>query len=214
MSGQKLGAIILAAGLSSRMEAFKPLRHLGEKKIVEHVVRLFQDSGIGEILTVVGHRAQELIPVVEASSSQSVVNENYRDGMFSSVQAGVEKLSQSCDAFFLLPVDIPLVQATTIDQLSKAFQQSPSALVCYPHYDQRRGHPPLINCQLAANILTYKGQGGLRGLLKKYEEQAVIVPVNDPFIHMDVDTPEDLSNLNKAYLGSRSKIEQNTDAYE
>ncbi|MGB3211450.1 MAG: nucleotidyltransferase family protein [Desulforhopalus sp.] len=198
MKKLRVAAIVPAAGLSSRMHAFKPLVTIAGKTIIEHVMELFKTTGIDDIVVVVGHRSEELIPVVEAASCRYVINVNYRDGMFSSIQEGVRELSDTCDAFFLLPVDIPLVRPNSIRQLLDAFARDGSSLLCYPQFQSRRGHPPLIDSSLANRILAYDGQDGLRGLLARYENQAIVVPVEDPFILLDADTREDLLYLRNA----------------
>lgn len=201
MVEQKLGALILAAGLSSRMKGLKPLLHIGEKKIIEHAIELFTASGVEAILTVIGHRADEVLPVIKTTTSHYVINDQYRDGMFSSIQKGAEVLRDgcACDGFFLLPVDIPLVQPSTVRQLIDAFSSDASHLVCYPQFQSRRGHPPLIAASLTSRILAYGGDDGMRGVLRQYEGRALDVSVEDPFILMDVDTPEELEFLKKEY---------------
>jgi CTP:molybdopterin cytidylyltransferase MocA len=72
-------------------------------------------------------------------------------------------------------------------------------MVCYPQFQSRRGHPPLVNSQLIDEILSYDGQGGLRKLLRDHEEQAISVPVGDPFIRLDADTPQDLKLIREEY---------------
>lgn len=195
MNKDNISAIILAAGFSSRMKRFKPLLRIGEKTFAEHAIALFKRAGIGDIVTVVGHLSEKLIPVVKAASSRYVINDNYHDGMYSSIQTGVKALRHPCDAFFLLPVDIPFVLPTTIRQLSNAFCKNSLSMVCYPQFQSRRGHPPLINSKLIDEILSYSGQGGLREFLRSYENQAISIPVEDPFIRLDADTPKDLSLL-------------------
>ncbi len=193
-------AIILAAGFSSRMAEFKPLIRIGGKSFLEHAITLFRTSGIEEIITVVGHRAPVLLPVVQATASRCVINTNYADGMYSSVQTGVKALKHPGDAFFLLPVDIPLVKPATVRQLAVGFGQHRAPLVCYPLFQSKRGHPPLINSQLIDEILSYHGNGGLRQFLRRYEEQTISIPVEDPFIRLDADTPQDLLRLKKMML--------------
>lgn len=199
MTESRLGVIILAAGLSSRMQGFKPLLEVADKPLIEHAIGLFQSTGLAEIITVVGHHAEQLIPVLASTASEYVVNSNYRQGMFSSVQKGVANRNPDWHAFFLLPVDIPLVQPDTIEVLAEAFRHNPEIAVCYPRHQNRRGHPPLISRRLAGEILTYAGPGGLRGLLRQYEEQALDVPVDDPFILRDADSRQDLAALRDTY---------------
>lgn len=199
MHNANFSAIILAAGFATRMKGFKPLLRIGEKTFVEHAIALFKRAGIGEIVTVVGHGAEKLIPVVKAASSRYVMNVNYHDGMFSSIQQGIKALRHPCDAFFLLPVDIPLVRPTTVRQLCVVFGRNSFPMVCYPQFQSRRGHPPLVNSKLIDTILNYGGQGGMRELLRGHENHALSISVEDPFIRRDVDTRKDLLRIREEY---------------
>lgn len=198
MADLRLAALITAAGFSRRMKAFKPLLKINGTTIIERVIALFHSVGIDDIVTVVGHRSDELIPVLEKTVARCVINQHYNEGMFSSIQTGVRELRQQCDAFFLLPVDIPLVHSSTILRLMETCKSRPSALICSPQYNDRKGHPPLIDSCLIDEILTYDGQGGLRSLLRKYEDQTCMVAVSDRHILMDVDTQADLALLRNA----------------
>jgi molybdenum cofactor cytidylyltransferase len=207
MKNTNFSAIILAAGFSSRMEAFKPLIRIAGKSFVEHAIALFHTSGIQEIITVVGHRAQEVLPVIQTAASRCVINENFADGMYSSVRAGIKALKHPGDAFFLLPVDIPLVQPTTVRRLAVAFDQHSAPPVCYPLFRSKCGHPPLINSRLINALLSYGGRGGLREFLRGYEDRAISIPVADPFIRMDADTSQDLLRLKQMMHKRRLGIE-------
>lgn len=200
MAELSLAAIIPAAGFSSRMHAFKPMLKLGNKPLLAHSIGLFQQLGIADILVVLGHRHKELQPLVERLGANWIVNPNYPDGMFSSIQCGLQQLPPACDGFFLLPVDIPLVQPGTINQLIRNFSRNPSTLICYPQFDGRRGHPPLIKASLKRDILHFKGDGGLRALLRRHEADAITVPVVDQGIMMDADNPQQFSRLQRHHL--------------
>lgn len=191
----EIAALILAAGFSSRMGEFKPLLEINGISLLESAIALFRNAGIEKIVTVIGCKADSLIPVLGAVSSSYVVNEHYRDGMFSSIRKGAAELQGKCDAFFLLPVDIPCVRAATVRQLLKKYNANPSTLVCYPVFDSTRGHPPLVASRLIDDLLSYTGEGGMRGFLRSYEDHAVNVPVADPFVRFDVDTSEDFRRL-------------------
>ena len=196
----QIGAIILAAGSSARMGAFKPLLSIGPKTFLGHTFSLFQERGIEDIVVVTGHQSRDLEEELNRYPCRSIRNEKYRDGMFSSVQIGVRSLDTASDAFFLLPVDIPLVRQDTIEQLLEAMARDPDSLIFYPEYQSRRGHPPLIRRDLADDIVKYADQGGLRTLFRGYRQQSRNVPVEDPYILLDVDTPEDLALLREHYL--------------
>ena len=201
----RIGAIILAAGLSTRMGGLKPLLSIGPRTLLGHTITLFQTSGIEDIIVVTGHQSDELKQEIKVYNCRSVVNEDFIDGMFSSIQAGVNALNPSDKAFFLLPVDIPLVRKDTVLQLMAAMNQDRSSLVFYPVHRSRRGHPPLIKCDLITEILNFDDRGDLRALLKRYQQHACNVFVSDPYILLDADTPEDLVLLSAEYMKDRDK---------
>jgi hypothetical protein len=115
--------------------------------------------------------------------------------MYGSIQAGVRQIAQQSSGVFLLPVDIPLLRCGTIRLLTRSFVKAP-AQICYPVFDGRRGHPPLIGADLIPNILgSGHPEGGLRTLLAFLEQQQPSrvreVLVADAHIHLDLDTPDD-----------------------
>ncbi|AET66942.1 uncharacterized MobA-like protein [Desulfosporosinus orientis DSM 765] len=192
-------AIIVAAGYSFRMKQFKPLLSLGERTVLERAVESFLKSGIRDIRVVVGHRADELYPILERLGVQTIVNPNFAEGMFSSVTAGIKSLSPGTQGFFLLPVDNPIVKKDTIKKLQNAFFATEFGII-YPTYQGTRGHPPLISCRYLSNVMAWEGPGGMRALLDHYEQDALEIEVEDPGILLDMDTPEDYQQMQK-YCG-------------
>ncbi|WP_051328359.1 nucleotidyltransferase family protein [Desulfatirhabdium butyrativorans] len=190
MERSNLSAIVLSAGMSSRIGGFKPLLPLAGKTLLEHVLSLYRSVGISDIRVVAGYRGDELIPPAERFGARVVFNPDFQTGMFSSVVAGIVDLSPGCSGFFIHPVDIPLVRCETLIALRKAFQQGKSS-VYYPSFQERRGHPPLISAIHVKAIQSWHGRGGLRMFLRNHQDDATDVPVGDPFILKDIDTPED-----------------------
>ncbi|MCF8050674.1 MAG: NTP transferase domain-containing protein [Desulfobacterales bacterium] len=180
------------------MGSFKPLLALGKGTLLEHVIGTARSAGIAEILVVLGYRAEALVPVVENAGAQAVFNPDYRQGMFSSVCAGVRSLSPKTEAFFLLPVDIALVRPATLKRLAEAWQTMPDRIV-HPVFAGERGHPPLIPADLIPVILEGSGQGGLRAVLERYEDRAIEVSVADEHILFDVDRPEDYEEAKRRF---------------
>lgn len=194
-----LAAIIVAAGYSFRMKRFKPLLSLGGSTVLEKAVHSFQNAGIKDIRVVVGHRANELSPVLDRLGVQTIVNTNYSEGMFSSVTAGVKSLRPAVTGFFLLPVDNPIVNRDTLEMLQNAFFSTEFGIV-YPIYQGMRGHPPLISNHYVKKVLDWNKPGGMRALLEQYEHDVIEVEVVDPGILLDMDTPEDYHQMLK-YCG-------------
>jgi CTP:molybdopterin cytidylyltransferase MocA len=193
-----IAAIILAAGLSSRMGDFKPLLPLGRATVLERVVNLFKQAGVSDIRVVVGHRAEELWPLLEGWGIRGVANPAYGEGMFTSVRAGVASLEPGVAAFFMHPVDIPLVSPATVQALCQVRGQAGEQIL-YPTFQGRRGHPPLISISLAAAITSWPGEGGLKALLRRYEGQAREIAVPDEFILRDMDHPGEYARLARAW---------------
>jgi CTP:molybdopterin cytidylyltransferase MocA len=192
-----LAAIILAGGLSTRMKELKPLLPLGNATVADYVMSIFRSIGV-DVLLVVGYRQEEIVSVIKQKDIKIVINPDYAKGMLSSVQAGVRCIQPEHQAFFILPVDIPLVKLSTIEKLKNTWIHQPDNVI-YPAFKGKRGHPPLIPATLAPGILSWKKDGGLKTFLELYEELALDVPVNDSFILFDVDTPEDYEELLKRY---------------
>lgn len=199
--GNNIGALVLAGGYSSRAQAFKPLLPLGEATIIEKTIDNFFRAGIHNVTVVVGHRAEDLRHVLAALPVRSVYNDRYPEGMFSSIVAGVHSLTPDLEAFFLLPVDIPLVRSHTIRLLHRAFTRLKGDIV-YPVFNGRRGHPPLIAAKLIPEIIAGDGTQGLRPILAKHAANACEIKVMDEGILLDADTPEDYRKLVE-YYGSR-----------
>lgn len=189
-------AIILAAGYSSRMGAFKPLLPLGEMSILEQEIRLFQSAGIHDIRVVAGYRASEVSDLLKPMGISCIVNEAYNQGMYSSVIAGLRTLTSEQEAFFILPADIPRVRSHTLAALLRAYQESNiQHPILYPNFQGMRGHPPLIASSYAAEMIRGNQPGGLRAFLEIYKNYAEDVEVSDEGILFDIDTPEDYRRL-------------------
>jgi len=114
--------------------------------------------------------------------------------MFSSVKAGIRNLKQTVEAFFVLPVDIPLVRRQSILDLLDVYGGD-TGRILYPTFRGRRGHPPLIGADYREEILHWSGEGGLGSFLEKHESRAVDVEVADECILLDANRPEDYQRL-------------------
>lgn len=195
---KKVSAIILAGGYSMRMNAFKPLLALGDSTIIENTINVFRNSGVSDITVVIGYRANDLKIVLNQMGVNWIYNENYHQGMYSSVITGISSLPIDTQGFFLLPADMPLVKKETIRKLLKVNNSKVSDII-YPVYHGHRGHPPLISSNLLSPIMNWDGGGGLRALLSQYQNGTIHVEVEDENILTDIDTPDDYIKLCKTF---------------
>lgn len=198
MKSKNISAIIVSAGYSSRMHNFKPFLEFGRYTAVERIINTLKNSGINDIILVVGHRGEEVIKKVKDYGVTCVFNENYPRGMYSSVLKGIEALGSHVTAFFICPVDIPLVKEYSINCMKKQYVESNKGIV-YPNFCGKRGHPPLIDSKYIDAILSGDGEGGLKRLLQGYEDDSLDIRVCDEAILMDMDTEEDYQNLLKYF---------------
>lgn len=186
--------MILAAGLSRRMGRFKPFLSLGESRTIQRVLGFFREAGVGDLLVVTGHRAEDVRQAVEPSGARCAENPDYHQGMFTSVLAGIRALPEGCRAFFIHPADIPLVKFQTVVRLMAALEDS-TATIVYPAFQGRRGHPTLIRGRLGQKILEWSEAGGLRAFLRQHENQSFDLPVADEAVLWDLDTPGDYQRM-------------------
>ena len=191
----RLGAVIAAAGLSSRMGAFKPLLPLGDSTMIGQVIAAFQGAGVAEIVVVTGHRARELESALSGTGVTFVRNPRYAvTEMFDSAVLGFRALTGRCDALFFTPGDIPLFSVETLKAL--AASGAPAAV---PVWGGHRGHPLYLTAGTAALLAADEGAGGLRGALGRCGVAVGEIPVEDEGILLDADTRE-------AYLRLKERI--------
>ena len=193
----RIGAVILAAGYSSRMGAFKPGLHIGDETVISRLVGSFRSAGISDIVVVSGHNRQELLSLINGLEVTESYNEKYPEGMFTSIQAGVQKTDKALRGFFLIPVDCPLLEAETIDLLVSNIRDDSSFVV--PCYRGKKGHPLYIPMKYRDEILSYDGTNGLKGITDKYDDQMIRIETGRESTVMDMDTPAAYEELKAFY---------------
>lgn len=191
---EPIAAIILAAGNSTRMGNFKPLLPIGGATVLEQGVALFRRAGIRELRVVTGHEGERLDPLLQGLQVPRVANPHFQNGMFTSVQAGLRSLPEEVTAFFLLPVDIPLIRPQTVKTLLRHRRTARKGII-QPVFFGTYGHPPLISTRYRRNILTANGEGGLKKLLRAFADDTLELEVPDEHVLLDMDTPEDYRSL-------------------
>lgn len=186
-----VGAVILSAGISRRMGAFKPLLHLEGKTVLEHAVTLFPSAGIAthNVVVVAGHRADDVCPLADRLGVHCVVNRRYREGMFASIQTGLRHLAPTAKDLFVLPVDQPLIRIATLTALMAARMLRPGSY-WHPVFRGIEGHPPLLGPEVVRDALRRPVAGTLRDVLARHRPDAVPIRVADEGTVLDMDTPE------------------------
>lgn len=200
MSG--VAAIILAAGLGSRFGGpSKPLASFRGRPMLAHVLDAALIARTDPVIVVTGHAQDAVRRVCEAAGSLRVVeNPDYATGLASSLKAGFAALPDDADGAVILLADMPLVSADVIDRLVSAFEDDPQASAVIPVNEGRRGNPVLLSARLGDAIMRLEGDRGAGPLLRDRHD-IVEVPVADPAVLMDVDTPEGLAQVERDHGG-------------
>lgn len=189
-----LGAVIAAAGLSSRMGDFKPLLPYRGKTILAATVEKLQAVGAEEIVIVAGHRHEEIRKYFADSSLKIVYNPHYRErDMLYSLQCGIKNIKKATAAF-IMPADMPAISLQTFADITNAWQANKGELII-PVQNGRWKHPPLIGRRYFADIISFSGENGMRGILNKFEKKAFLIEISDDGLNVDVDTPEEYRRL-------------------
>lgn len=194
----KIGVVIVAGGLSSRMKDFKPLMKIGDKTIIETTISNFQTLGVDEIVVVTGFRAIDLEKKLEGYNIKTVNNENYRTThMFDSVCIGLKELNNIVDMTFVTPADSPFVQQFTLRKMIEEMTEYNLEIV-QPSYENENGHPLLLNSDAVEMMLKHDGTMGMQGAIskmKKYKKLSFV----DPGIVLDADNISDYLKLLEYY---------------
>ncbi len=202
---QTLCGVILAAGESSRMGRDKallpwpphPASPAQSETFLSATIRLFL-SHTDVVLVVVGKNEAALSPIVYANGASLVVNPDPARGQFSSLQVGLQEvMNRGRDTAMITPVDRPPVQLETIEKLETAFNQAIAKRkwAVIPEYQGKHGHPILIGREMLGEFLKAPETSNAREVERAHEGDIQYVPVDDPLIAFNIDTPEQYASL-------------------
>lgn len=183
-----LAVIILAAGESRCMGKPKQLMPLGKTTILEQTINNFVNSTVNEVIVVVGNRAEEIVNVIANRPVILTLNPSYRQGMSTSIVAGLNSISSDkTQGVMLALADQPFVDTQTINHLVEAFGAHNKG-IAIPIYQGRRGRPVIFAIKYKEELLRLKGDIGGRQIIDKHPDDILEVTVNCEGINIDIDT--------------------------
>lgn len=191
----RVAAILLAAGRSRRMGAFKPLLPFGGRTVVEACVCNLLEGGASEVVVVIGHRAEEMRAALAHLPVRLSFNPDPESEMGASIACGASLLSSEAEAILISLVDHPAVPPEVIRNLIDAWRESGAPLLV-PEHAGRGGHPVMVDATLRDRLLHLDSERGLRALFDNRSEVAR-VRVQSPYIARDMDTWDDYRALYK-----------------
>ncbi|HMC72865.1 MAG TPA: nucleotidyltransferase family protein [Terriglobales bacterium] len=209
--GSGLCGVVLCAGASTRMGRDKALLPWPPPPPSENyvVADTFLSAAIRSlspvtemVLVVAGHNTNSVAPVVYAHGASLVTNPDPARGQFSSMQLGLhEILSRGRDAAIVTLVDRPPARPQTIEQLREAFMASPPGMwAVVPEFKGKHGHPVVLGRELIEAFLRAPATATGRDVEHQHQAHMHYLSVDDPFVTLNVDTPEDYAALQNRHM--------------
>jgi molybdenum cofactor cytidylyltransferase len=200
-----VAAVILAAGMSRRMKAangaLKQLMSVAGKPLLQHTLDNVRRSQVDEKVLVLGHAAESVRQQVSTDGLRVLVNENFQEGMGTSLRAGIGALGPSVKAAFAVLADQPFVRPETLDWMIGYHRQS-GAQITIPLYRGFRGNPVLLDRSVFAEVMALSGDVGCRAIFGSHTEGIHKLEVDDPGILLDIDSTEDFEKLSRPGLAA------------
>ncbi|MEQ9298781.1 MAG: nucleotidyltransferase family protein [Cyclobacteriaceae bacterium] len=201
----KITAIVLAAGLSSRMEGqqklFLPYR---EKAILEQVVAELLTSQVSEVIVVSSPLTHDLIKAMPTACLPAdrgitiVSNPDHKHGMTTTIQCGVKLAASDSDGFMICLGDMPRITTSEYDQLINSFASSyaeDSKAIVLPFHKGQKGNPVIFSSAYRQAILAHQDMEGCRGIVQDNLAHLSKVKMQNDHVLVDVDTPGDYHRI-------------------
>ncbi len=188
-----IAAVVLAAGASSRYGEHKLLLPVQEQPLIRRTVEQVLASRVEEVVVVLGREAEGVQRALEDLPVRCVVNPDYREGMSTSVRAGIEALGPEMEAALIVLGDQPSVGPAILDRLVESYHSAGKPIVV-PSYRGEVGNPVLFAASLFPEIRGIQGDQGAREVIARDPGRVAVVPFAFP-APRDVDTAEDYQAL-------------------
>jgi molybdenum cofactor cytidylyltransferase len=188
MPTERIAAILLAAGESTRMGRLKQLLPWAETTLIAWQVDQLREAGADDIVVVLGHQAERVRAAVPGMA-RAVVNEAYLEGRASSLRHGAEAI-RDADAILILSVDQP--RPAWLSRLLIERWRQTRATIVSPRFARRFGHPVLVAGSLLPELRAVTEESlGLRAVIDRHLSEAVSIPIANDTVDVDLNTPAD-----------------------
>lgn len=194
-------ALLLAAGQSRRMGAFKPLLPFGNSTVIQSCLNNLRAGGVEDIIVVTGHRAAELkASLFEVESIHFVVNPDPQSEMGASIACGVQALPATARAVLIALTDQPAIPASVIQGILDAWRTGSKLII--PEHNERGGHPVLVDLEFREQLLNLDPKRGLKAFFDAHKDQVHRLRVDSSYIARDLDTWDDYAALYEEMFGA------------
>ena len=193
------GIILLAAGQSARLGKPKQLLNYKGKTLLAHSLQIAIETQLQPIVTVLGANLDTLKQSIEPTNTNIVINQEWSEGMASSIRCGIEellKIAPSIAGVIIMVCDQPYVTAKLLTDLVEKHEDSSKPIIA-SRYNNNIGTPALFDKTIFALLLSLKGDSGAKKIMKSNPDW--VETVNFPFGEIDIDTSLDYELLMKDF---------------
>jgi molybdenum cofactor cytidylyltransferase len=194
-----VAAVLLAAGRSQRMRAFKPLLPFGKQTVIESSINYLLNGGVETVVVVLGHRAEEVQQQIQNLPVKFALNRAFGSEMNASIAVGVLQLPATTEATLIALADHPAVPPSVVSTLISEWKKGGELLV--PTHQNRGGHPVLIDLRYRTELENLDPKRGLKSIFEAHQNEVKRIPVASPFIARDMDTWDDYQALHQEVFG-------------
>ena len=192
-------AIILAAGRSVRMgKENKLLMTIGQESIIRTTVSNIQSSKVDDIIVVAGFDFASIMQELHDLQANIVYNASHKQGMTSSIMAGISQMRLDADAIMICLADMPLIQPedynTLIDYHNDLLKTHEKPII-RPAYSDNYGHPVLFHSSYTDQLMKARSNNGCREVIKDNLAHFHAFDAKDIKYFFDIDTPHDYKRL-------------------
>ncbi len=193
MSSDKVYAIVLAAGTSSRLgHNPKQLLNWKNRPLLEHALLNVQAILQNRVIVVLGAHSHAIETDINLKAFKTVINTDWQQGIASSIRAGIQSLPETATAALIVLSDQPLIRSEHFQCLLATWINSSTQIVA-SEYHQSVGVPALFPARFFAQLQSLQGDQGAKSLLIKFDKDVIKIPL--PEAELDIDSIEDFNDL-------------------
>ena len=194
--GKDIHAVLLAAGRSERMGPNnKLLLNVDGIPLVRKSAINILNSNVTSMTVVTGFDENKIVNALSGLNVNFVKNINFREGLSSSLKAGLANITPTPSAVIICLADMPKIQPEHINQLIENFDPLKGWEICIPTNNGKRGNPVLIGSRFFPYIFETSGDFGAKQVIKQHSDKIVEVEIGTSDIHFDIDTQDEYENF-------------------
>ena len=199
--GKDIHAVLLAAGRSERMgRNNKLLLNVDGIPLVRKSAINILNSNVTSMTVVTGFDENKIVNALSGLNVNFVKNINFREGLSSSLKAGLANITPTPSAVIICLADMPKIQPDHINQLIENFDPLKGWEICIPTNNGKRGNPVLIGSRFFPYIFETSGDFGAKQVMKQHSDKIVEVEIGTSDIHFDIDTQDEYDNFTTSGL--------------